>query len=128
LHRRIPAAHADALLAEVRLEHRAGLRVRRLSGGERRRLDLAVALCSDPSLLLLDEPTSGLDPQARSHTWAVLRQRLQRGATVVMTTHYLEEAETLADRVAVLHDGVVTVADPREPGWVVPPVDEGTGR
>jgi ABC-2 type transport system ATP-binding protein len=106
LHRR-PPAHAGDLLAEVRLHHRSHLRVRRLSGGERRRLDLAVALSGDPRLLLLDEPTSGLDPQARAHTWDVLRQRLRTGITVVLTTHYLEEAETFADRVAVLDDGVV---------------------
>ncbi len=128
LHRRLPAAHAGALLTEVRLEHRAALRVRRLSGGERRRLDLAVALCGDPRLLLLDEPTSGLDPQARSHTWSVLRGRLRHGVSIVLTTHYLEEAETLADRVAVLHDGVVTVADPRVSGSVARLTGLGTGR
>ena len=127
LHRR-PAAHAEALLTEVRLEHRAGLRVRRLSGGERRRLDLAVALSGDPRLLLLDEPTSGLDPQARSHTWAVLRQRLRHGVSIVLTTHHLQEAETLADRVAVLHGGGVTVADPRVPGSVARLVRLGAGR
>ncbi|MEU8611226.1 ABC transporter ATP-binding protein [Actinoplanes sp. NPDC048791] len=118
LHRRLPMTHVEALIDEVHLEHRAGVRVRRLSGGERRRLDLAVALCSEPKLLLLDEPTSGLDPEARLHTWDVLRCRLLRGATVVMTTHHLEEAETLADRVAVLHRGVVTMANPRVPGLV----------
>jgi ABC-2 type transport system ATP-binding protein len=127
LHRR-PAARAAALLTEVRLEHRAALRVRRLSGGERRRLDLAVALSGDPRLLLLDEPTSGLDPGARSHTWAVLRQRLRHGVSIVLTTHDLQEAETLADRVAVLHDGGVTVADPRVPGAVAHLVRIGAGR
>jgi len=127
LHRRSATMHAEALLAEVRLEHRAGLRVRRLSGGERRRLDLAVALCGDPRLLLLDEPTSGLDPQARSHTWAVLRQRLRNGVTVVLTTHHPEEAETFADRLAVLDDGMITV-DPREPGSVARLIDPGTAR
>ena len=128
LHRRLPVSHAESLLAEVRLEHRAGLRVRRLSGGERRRLDLAVALCGDPRLLLLDEPTSGLDPQARSHTWAVLRQRLQLGTTVVMTTHYAEEAEALADRVAVLRDGVASIVDTQEPGAVTRFVENGADR
>jgi ABC-2 type transport system ATP-binding protein len=128
LHRRSAAGHAGALLTEVSLEHRADLRVRRLSGGERRRLDLAVALCGDPRLLLLDEPTSGLDPEARSHTWAVLGQRLRNGVTVVLTTHHLDEAETFADRVAVLHDGVITVADPREPGSVARLIHPGTGR
>lgn len=124
LHRRLPVTHAAALLAEVGLEHRAGLRVRRLSGGERRSLDLAVALCGDPRLLLLDEPMSGLDPQARSRTRAVLRDRLQHGVTVVLTTHHLEEADPLADWVAVLHDGGITVTDPRVPG----PASTGTSR
>jgi ABC-2 type transport system ATP-binding protein len=116
LRRRPAAPHTAALLEEVGLDHRADLRVRLLSGGERRRLDLAVALSGEPRLLLLDEPTSGLDPQARSHTWEVLRRRVRDGATAVLTTHYLEEAAELADRVAVLHDGLVTLADPREPG------------
>jgi ABC-2 type transport system ATP-binding protein len=128
LHRRPTRTPTEGLLKEVRLEHRADLRVRQLSGGERRRLDLAVALSGDPRLLLLDEPTSGLDPQARSHTWSVLRKRLEDGVTVVLTTHYLEEAETLADRVAVLHDGVVAVADPREPGAVAQLIQLGADR
>jgi ABC-2 type transport system ATP-binding protein len=125
LHRRPTATHTTRLLEEVRLEHRAGLRVRLLSGGERRRLDLAVALTGDPRLLLLDEPTSGLDPQARSHTWAVLRKRVQDGVTVLLTTHYLDEAETLADRVAILHDGRVTLADPQQPGALAQLIELG---
>jgi ABC-2 type transport system ATP-binding protein len=118
--RRLVVRTADALLDEVQLHHRAAVRVRQLSGGERRRLDLAVALCGEPQVLLLDEPTSGLDPQSRAHTWAVLRERLRRGVTVVLSTHYLEEAEALADRVAIMHAGRVaaigTVTEVRESG------------
>jgi ABC-2 type transport system ATP-binding protein len=99
------AGPAAALLDEVRLTRRAARRVRQLSGGERRRLDLAVALCGDPPLLILDEPTSGLDPQSRRDTWQVLRDRSRRGTTILFTTHYLEEAEELADRVAIMDAG-----------------------
>jgi ABC-2 type transport system ATP-binding protein len=108
LHRRRHVALATRdLLDELQLGHRAAVRVRQLSGGERRRLDLAVALCGNPQLLVLDEPTSGLDPQSRAHTWAVLRERLRRGITVVLTTHYLEEAEAVADRVAIMNAGTI---------------------
>jgi ABC-2 type transport system ATP-binding protein len=121
LHRRRHVVRtAGALLEELHLQHRAAVRVRQLSGGEGRRLDLAVALCGDPRLLVLDEPTSGLDPQSRAHTWAVLRKRLRGGITVLVTTHYLEEAEALADRVAIMHAGKVaaigTTAEVRESG------------
>jgi ABC-2 type transport system ATP-binding protein len=87
------------------LTDRADVRVRQLYGGERRRLDLAVALTGEPRLLFLDEPTTGLDPQSRQQTWDVIRDRLRRGMTILLTTHYLEEAEALADRVAVMDDG-----------------------
>ncbi|MBB4744814.1 ABC-2 type transport system ATP-binding protein [Actinoplanes octamycinicus] len=96
-----------ALLTEVELTHRADLRAGRLSGGERRRLDLAVALTGRPRLLLLDEPTTGLDPQSRAHTWALLRALREQGVTILLTTHYLEEAEALADRIAIMDAGRV---------------------
>jgi ABC-2 type transport system ATP-binding protein len=94
-----------ALLDEVDLTHRSRVRVSALSGGEKRRLDLAAALIGDPELLFLDEPTTGLDPQSRERAWEVIRRRVRAGVTVVLTTHYLEEAEELADRLAILHAG-----------------------
>ncbi|GAA0929249.1 ABC transporter ATP-binding protein [Virgisporangium aurantiacum] len=93
------------LLDEVDLTHRSRVRVGALSGGEKRRLDLAAALVGDPELLFLDEPTTGLDPQSRERAWEVIRRRVRAGVTVVLTTHYLEEAEELADRLAILHAG-----------------------
>ena len=82
----------------VGLGHRAGVAVRSLSGGERRRLDLAMAILGRPEVLFLDEPTTGLDPESRRRTWRLIRELLGAGTTVVLTTHYLEEAEELADR------------------------------
>lgn len=121
LHRRGHVDRASAeLLRELDLEHRAAVRVRQLSGGERRRLDLAIALCGVPRLLVLDEPTTGLDPESRRRTWALLSDRRRRGMTILLTTHYLEEAETLADRVAIMDRGRVaftgTVTEAGGPG------------
>ena len=89
----------------VDLRHRADVRVKQLSGGERRRLDLAVAVLGRPEVLFLDEPTAGLDPESRRRTWQLVRDLLESGTTVVLTTHYLQEAEELADRLAILHQG-----------------------
>lgn len=98
-------------LTTVSLEHRRNVRIGRLSGGERRRLDLAAALTGNPELLFLDEPpTTGLDPESRAEAWELIRDLLRRGVTVVLTTHYLEEAEALADRLVILHEGNVAVA------------------
>ncbi|MFN8075825.1 MAG: ABC transporter ATP-binding protein [Kineosporiaceae bacterium] len=91
----------------VELGHRAGVRVGQLSGGERRRLDLALAVLTSPELLFLDEPTTGLDPAARRRTWEVVRALVAEGSTVVLTTHYLEEAQQLADRVAIMDKGLI---------------------
>ncbi len=98
---------SDDLLALVGLGDSANKRVRELSGGQQRRLDVAVALIGSPELLFLDEPTTGFDPEARRAFWQVIRELRAGGVTVLLTTHYLEEAQALADRVVVLADGVV---------------------
>lgn len=97
----------DDVLAQVDLAHRGDVRVKSLSGGERRRLDLALAIMGRPELLFLDEPTTGLDPQSRRLTWDLITALLKQGVSVMLTTHYLEEAEELADRIAIMHDGVI---------------------
>ena len=84
--------------------------MRRLSGGQRRRLDLALALAGDPDLIFLDEPTTGFDPESRRRCWAAIENLRSLGKTIVLTTHYLDEAERLADRVAILQDGRIQVA------------------
>ncbi|PZF79674.1 ABC transporter ATP-binding protein [Jiangella anatolica] len=89
----------------VDLAHRAGIAVKQLSGGERRRLDLALAVLARPEVLFLDEPTTGLDPESRRNTWQLVRSLLDDGVTVLLTTHYLDEAEELADRLAIMHEG-----------------------
>ncbi|MCT9079692.1 ABC transporter ATP-binding protein [Streptomyces fulvoviolaceus] len=94
-------------LALVGLGQRAGVRVKQLSGGERRRLDLALALLGRPEVLFLDEPTTGLDAEGRRDTWELVRALRDGGTTVLLTTHYLEEADDLADRLAILHRGCV---------------------
>ncbi|WP_394813923.1 ABC transporter ATP-binding protein [Streptomyces litchfieldiae] len=94
----------------VGLGDRAGVRVKQLSGGERRRLDLALALTGRPRVLFLDEPTTGLDPQARQETWRVVRQLRDEGVTVLLTTHYLEEAEALCDRLAIMSEGRIVMS------------------
>ncbi|MFH9349256.1 ABC transporter ATP-binding protein [Kitasatospora sp. NPDC017646] len=99
-----PVAEALEL---VGLGHRAGVRVKQLSGGERRRLDLAMALLGRPEVLFLDEPSTGLDPEARAAVWRLVRELRAQGTTVLLTTHYLEEAEELADRLAIMHGGQI---------------------
>lgn len=107
-----PAAEA---LEIVGLGKRAGVRVKMLSGGEKRRLDLATALIGQPEVLFLDEPTTGLDAEGRRETWELVRALRDNGTTVLLTTHYLEEAESLADRLAIMHEGRIaaegTIAD-----------------
>lgn len=102
------------LLAFAALEHKAGARIETLSGGMKRRLTLARALVNDPQLLVLDEPTTGLDPQARQLIWQRLRGLLHQGRTMILTTHYMEEAERLCDRVAVMDQGrILAIGSPR---------------
>lgn len=97
----------DEVLGEVSLSHRKDVAVKSLSGGERRRLDLALAILGGPQVLFLDEPTTGLDPESRRDAWQLIRRLIDTGATIVLTTHYLEEAEELADRIGIMHDGVL---------------------
>ncbi|MFB4192962.1 ABC transporter ATP-binding protein [Streptomyces carpaticus] len=110
LYRAEPAA-VDRTLALVGLTDRAGVRVEDLSGGQRQRLAIASALVHDPELIFLDEPTAALDPQARRELWQVLRELKGAGRTIVYTTHHLDEAEALCDRVAIVVDGKVTALD-----------------
>ncbi|MFI0035057.1 ABC transporter ATP-binding protein [Streptomyces mutabilis] len=93
------------VLALVGLEAKANVRVKQLSGGQRRRLDLALALLGDPEVLFLDEPSIGLDAEGRRATWELVSALRDGGTTVLLTTHYLEEAENLADRLAIMHEG-----------------------
>ncbi|WP_434591931.1 ABC transporter ATP-binding protein [Streptomyces sp. A5-4] len=99
------ARPVDEALDLVGLGGRTGVRVKQLSGGERRRLDLAMALIGRPEVLFLDEPTTGLDAEGRRDTWELVRELRDNGTTVLLTTHYLEEAEQLADRLAIMHEG-----------------------
>jgi ABC-2 type transport system ATP-binding protein len=105
----------DALLDRVGLRPVAGTLVRRLSGGERQRLSLALALVGRPELVFLDEPTAGLDPHARATAWALLRELRDRGITVLLTTHAMDEAEQLCDRIAIIDRGrLVASGSPAE--------------
>ena len=96
---------ADALLARFQLADAADRKVSTYSGGMRRRLDIAMSLIGDPPVVFLDEPTTGLDPEARLEVWQAVRDLATGGTTVLLTTQYLDEAEQLADRIAILHDG-----------------------
>ena len=107
LPRRAVRTRAAALLERFDLADAADRRVGSYSGGMRRRLDLAISLVADPTVLVLDEPTTGLDPVSRSQLWEVVRGLAADGTTVLLTTQYLEEADRLADTIAVLHDGRV---------------------
>ncbi|HEX3806738.1 MAG TPA: ABC transporter ATP-binding protein [Gaiellaceae bacterium] len=97
----------EEVIGIVELGEKAEARVRTLSGGQQRRLDLGLALVGDPELIFLDEPTTGFDPGARRAAWQTIRNLHALGKTILLTTHYLDEAEQLADRVAVLRDGVI---------------------
>ncbi|HEY2537692.1 MAG TPA: ABC transporter ATP-binding protein [Solirubrobacteraceae bacterium] len=107
----------EEVLALSGLAEQADVRNRKLSSGQQRRLDLALALVGDPELMFLDEPTTGFDPKARRGAWETVRKLKELGKTVVLTTHYLDEAQALADRVAIVKDGrVLAIGPPRELG------------
>lgn len=108
-HLRDPGAIADDLLGRFALTEAGRRRAATYSGGLRRRLDIAMSLIGDPPVIFLDEPTTGLDPQARREVWQAVRKLAEGGTTVLLTTQYLEEAEHLADRIAILHEGRVAV-------------------
>ncbi|MFJ6428432.1 MULTISPECIES: ABC transporter ATP-binding protein [Microbacterium] len=102
---------ADDLLAKFRLTDAGGRKVGTYSGGMRRRLDIAMSLVGHPEVIYLDEPTTGLDPEARIEVWDVVKELANTGTTVLLTTQYLDEAEQLADRIAILHEGRIIAND-----------------
>lgn len=104
-----PGAVADDLLRRFSLTEAGGRRAGTYSGGMRRRLDIAMSLIGDPHVIVLDEPTTGLDPTARLEVWATVKDLASAGTTVLLTTQHLEEAEQLADRIAILHQGRILV-------------------
>lgn len=107
------AVDTDRLLTELSLAEKMNALVRHLSGGQKQRLSLALALVHDPDIIFLDEPTAGLDPQARRNLWDVIRRLKDQGKTVVLSTHYMEEAQELCDRVAILdHGRIIALGTP----------------
>ena len=112
------------VISLVGLEEKRDAKVRALSGGQKRRLDLGLALAGDPELLFLDEPTTGFDPEARRRAWETIRSLRGLGKTVLLTTHYLDEAERLCDRVAVLREGqIAAIGRPGELTGALPPTE-----
>jgi ABC-2 type transport system ATP-binding protein len=110
-------AQVDEVIERVGLTAKAGTRVKALSGGQRRRLDVALGVIGQPELVFLDEPTTGFDPEARRQFWELIRSLAAQGTTVLLTTHYLDEAEALADRVAVIAGGrIVAEGTPSDLG------------
>ena len=109
--------NVDEVIHSVGLEEKENALIRNLSGGQRRRLDVALGIIGNPELLFLDEPTTGFDPEARRSFWGLIQNLRSGGTTIVLTTHYLDEAEALADRVAVINNGVIIeVSTPAELG------------
>ncbi|MGA7148394.1 MAG: ATP-binding cassette domain-containing protein [Microbacterium sp.] len=108
-HLKDPGAVADDLLARFSLTEAGGRRAGTYSGGMRRRLDIAMSLIGNPPVIFLDEPTTGLDPQGRIEVWQTIKELADGGTTVLLTTQYLDEAEQLADRIAILHQGRIIV-------------------
>jgi ABC-2 type transport system ATP-binding protein len=121
-HLRDPGTVADNLLARFALTDAASRKVSTYSGGMRRRLDIAMSLIGDPPVIFLDEPTTGLDPQGRIEVWRAVETLADNGTTVLLTTQYLDEAEELADRIAILHEGRIIVSgDLNELRQLLPP-------
>ena len=109
--------NVDEVINAVGLEEKRSSLIRKLSGGQRRRLDVALGIIGNPELLFLDEPTTGFDPEARRSFWALIKKLRSDGTTILLTTHYLDEAEALADRVGVMHNGqIIEVSTPSELG------------
>lgn len=108
----VPARRADHMLGVVGLDEQAGVKAEKLSGGQAQRLSIACALVHDPELVFMDEPTGALDPQARRNLWDLLRKINADGRTVVLTTHHMDEAETLCDRVAIMDHGKILELGP----------------
>ena len=107
----------EEVIHSVGLKEKESALIRNLSGGQRRRLDVALGIIGNPELIFLDEPTTGFDPEARRAFWSLIKQLRSDGATILLTTHYLDEAEALADRVAVINKGVIVeVSTPTELG------------
>ena len=111
LPRREASGRAEELISDLRMEEHRDKAANELSGGLRRRLLLGIAALADPPLMVLDEPSAGLDPEARHELWELLRGYRRRGSTVLLTTHYMEEAEALCDRVGVIQDGRLLALD-----------------
>lgn len=105
------SVHPMHLLREVNLEEKAKSKAKDLSGGQRQRFSIATTLVNQPVVVFLDEPTTGLDPQARRNLWDLVKQIQAKGTTVVITTHYMEEAEVLCDRIAIMDDGKIVAMD-----------------
>ncbi|WP_026695385.1 ABC transporter ATP-binding protein [Peribacillus kribbensis] len=117
-----PSQVADSLLAKFSLTDAASRRADQYSGGMKRRLDLAMSLIGPPAVLFLDEPTTGLDPEARIEVWNTIEELASSGTTILLTTQYLEEAEQLADRIAILHGGkIITTGTLTELKEMYPP-------
>jgi ABC-2 type transport system ATP-binding protein len=108
-HLKNPGTIVDDLLARFALTDAGGRKASTYSGGMRRRLDIAMSLIGNPPIIFLDEPTAGLDPQGRIEVWQAVKELAERGTTVLLTTQYLDEAEQLADRIAILHEGRIIV-------------------
>ena len=106
-HLKNPGTIADEMLARFSLTDAGNRRAATYSGGMRRRLDIAMSLIGNPPIVFLDEPTTGLDPQARIEVWQTVKQLAKGGTTILLTTQYLDEAEQLADRIAILHKGTI---------------------